>query len=224
MAINTNTNTNNRNTSKELIPDATGTVFVKDHRELAKAYVLKDAYFKMESETLGEMKGSFRDYSREILGRVAEGVKRIFFLGGKGGGVGVSIPDYTKDGNRLNLSDTTMKEVGKAGGIEALGIPVSELFIEDRDSSEPTIILRGIWYNWFLTNLIQTGKAPQESVGVGKDIEVVPVKENVVRKLRVESIVRLKALIATATGEAKRVAEILLDRGLKDFTVKAEEE
>ncbi|MBM4371341.1 MAG: hypothetical protein FJ098_06780 [Deltaproteobacteria bacterium] len=176
---------------------------------------------KLEGEEITGIKERLRQVSREILDSVSGGeeAKRVLIRAGKeGGGVEVSPPDYEKDGNRPSLSEATMKEITRAGGFGLLvddvegGEAEKKARLLELVSREKVVILKGKWVtDWFLPYLEQIqGQVPA-------DWGLPEIQE--ITKVVASGITRLKELSRSESPATRSVAEILLDKGLKDMAV-----
>lgn len=201
-----------------MIPDATGTVMVSGHESLAMAYALKDSFLRTLTEEVDGFKRQIRSIAQRVAAEASAAgeVRRIFLRNGQRGGVGVSLPDITKDGNRLALSDKKLNDVLKLGELATLGVPQSELIEEEiTEAGGEVIVLRGRWVEWFKQHMSQhlTGDA---------DVEHKTTEKTVVRKLKASAVSVLRR-VSAGGGTAGEMADLLLSLGLRDMSVKAEE-
>lgn len=200
--------------SKELKPDATGTVVLSGHEDLALAFDLKLTFFEKLKEEVDEIKQQLRAAATGVLAAAGTDAQRVFFRSTAGkGGVGVSLPDYSKEGNRIALSDKKMSEASKLGELTSLGIPIEELIQEVvTEPGGDVVELRGRWLEWFK----QYGM-PHVTEG-DPDVKFERRERTVVRRLVPTVISKLRTL-ATSGNE---LARHLIDTGTKNLVVKAE--
>lgn len=195
-------------------PDASGTVVLSGHEDLALAYKLKSSFAtKLEAE-LDEMKARLRDVARTVV-LATEGAVRVFFRDGQKGGVGVTQPDYSSVGNRLVLSDKKMSEIVKKADPSTLGIDAASLYEETvTEPGGEVIVLRGRWVAWFKQHMGQFLSATPPD----PDILWETRERAVTRRLKADAISSLRAL--AALGNAMALS--LLSAGTKEMIVKVE--
>jgi len=155
----------------DLIPDSTGTIYIKGHEETAKEFLDQDRGIKTFTKQRDALKNDFRARAEEAL-RSAQGAKRVFFHAKGGGGIGATCPDYGKDANRGVVSDKVMKAINKAGGLEAAGLDGS--IYETAPGGEPSIVLTGRLVAWFMSTLVDSGKLNREDPDLQLNIDVQP--------------------------------------------------
>lgn len=188
-------------------PDATGTVALSGHEELALGYDLKSSYLEKLSAELDEMKGQMRSLARSVL---TNGAKRLFLRNGRKGGVSITLPDYTAAGNRLVLSDSKMSKVVKAGDLTSLG-PTEALFEEEvTEAGGDCVILRGAMVTWWNQTMAAYTSRP--------DVEIKRTERTVVKRLKAEAIDKLRSMAAAGN----ELAALLIALGAKEPMVKAE--
>jgi len=196
-----------------ITPDASGTVVLSGHEELALAFDLKSSFNKKLEDELNTMKEQLRSLARFAIGQAAQGAVRVFFRNGQKGGVGVSLPDFSKPANRLVLSDKKMTEAAKLGELGSLGVSQEQLFEEEvTDVGGDVLELRGRWVQWVLPSL-------QQHIDAGDaDIKYERRERTVTRRLRAEVLPMLRALAA----QGSELAALLVDVGTKAMMVKPE--
>ncbi len=194
-------------------PDASGTVVISGHEELALAYDLKSGFYSALEGELDTLKGQLRSVASSVLLVAGEGAKRVFLRNGKKGGISITRPDYSQTGNRLVLSDTKMAGVTKSGELDSLGVPLSELFEETvTEVGGEVVELRGRWAAWFVQHMGQY-MTPTET-----DISHEVRKRATTRRLLPAAIERLQQLMLGGS----EVAKVLLSLGTKEMIVKPE--
>jgi hypothetical protein len=196
----------------EQIPDGSGTVRISGLESLTDDFVLKNEYLKREGKELERLKGLLRGAALPIIRAAqAAGAQRAFISSSGAGGVSVTLPDYTKPGNRSVFGDDKLSELMKRGGLERLGLKPEEVFEEERTGGEEQIVLKGRWVVWFREHfgaLLETDE----------EIKWERTEPKVIRRLRFDVIGKLEA--AAAAGSA--VAQFLVEKGLSSLMVKAE--
>jgi len=207
------------------VPDATGTVPVSGmEKAVARLRVLLE-HAKLEGEEIAVEKARFREEARSILDAAGEAAKRVLFRGPakEGGGLEVSLPDYSKKGSRPKLSDSTWKALTRAGGAEALVLAEKEAKGEEaaREAldglleKEVVCTLRGPWVTEWLKPYLE-GLAAQ-GVGLPDGWEQPVIEEEV--RVRAAGIPRLKELARSENRATAAVAKLLLEKGLRDLRV-----
>lgn len=199
--------------TSELKPDASGTVVLSGHEDLALGYDLKLTFLERLTAELDELKAQLRAAASGVLAQAGTDALRVFFRNGKKGGVSVSLPDFSKPGNRMALSDSKMSKVLKAGEMESLNLPAGSVI--DEEVTEPggeVIELRGRWVEWFRQHMAEYLSKPDPDIKYEKRDRVVT------RRLKPETITNLRQL----TAGGNEVAAMLLQLGVKSMTVKAE--
>lgn len=199
---------------QEFIPDGSGTIAVGGLESLADQFKLKAAYLDAVLGEVDHLKEMLRGAALSAI-RAAEraGAKRAFIRASGRGGVLVTLPDYSKDANRPEFGPKKMEEVLKAGGLDALGLPIEEVFEEERDPGGEVIELRGDWAEWFKSHYMDKLKAGVPGIKWEKR------EETVIRRLKVAVIPKIEA----AAMAGNEVARLLMTKGLKALTVKPEE-
>ena len=196
----------------EQVPDGSGTVRISGLESLADDFTIKSEYIKRETSRLEDMKQMLRGAALPVIRAAqAAGAVRAFIGASKRGGVMVTLPDYSKAGNRPVFDDKKMAELMKAGSLESLGLKPEEIFEETRTGGEEQIVLKGRWIGWFKEHFPQLLQADD-------DIKWERTEPKIVRRLRQEAIGKLEA--AAAAGST--VAQLLVSKGLTSLSVKPE--
>lgn len=146
------------------------------------------AYFKIAEQDVAARKQVFRDLAESAASTSdVDGITTLSFQDGSGGSIDVSLPDYSKAGNRLSLSPETL------AAAEEAGVALETEMVE-------SYTLSGPWAEWFKTVL-----ASFESQGVTMPED--GCSHKVVTKLTADGAVALRAHPAAAS--AKIIASTL---------------
>jgi hypothetical protein len=187
--------------------DASGTVALSGHEELALSFILKSSYLESLVQDVDSLKGQMRGLARSVL---VGGAKRLFLRDGRKSGVSITLPDYSAPGNRLTLSDTKMTKLVKAGDLATLG-QQEELFEEEVvDEGGDCVILRGEMLAWWHKHMAAYTERD--------DVEVKRTERKVVRRLKEGAI----SILQNMAAQGNELASMLLGFGAKEPMVKAE--
>ena len=200
----------------QYIPDNSGTIYVNGHEDEIFAFATKKTYSDTLAAEVGVAKKGLRQLALDALKRASEGAMRVCILGKAAIAVTASLPDYGKEGNRLVISDATYKAYKKAGGAEAMEVTEADIFDTTVVTGKKAVVLSGKWATWFAEQYFVSGKIDPEAEA---DIEQVETEPSTTRRLSHVAIARLKAISASGSNKARKVADLLLDKGLKAMTI-----
>lgn len=203
-------------TRLQLIPDGTGSICLSGEEKLADAFLTKNSFLERLTEEVDKLKAELRSAAQAAVARARSaggGVVQRVLVSASRGGVGVSLPDYLKPGNRPVFSDEKLGELMKAGGLEAVGLKPEEVFEEECDPGGEVVTLRGRWAAWFASSYAAHIAAKDPDICWEKRAP------SAVRRLRAEVIGRLEDLAAHGSA----AAGVLLARGLRAMMVRGEQ-
>jgi hypothetical protein len=211
-------------------PDASGTIVLSGHEELTFRYETKLRFLEALETEIDEAKAELRAIAEGAIRAAGTGtvVKRVFLRNGKKGGVGVSLPDYSAVGNRLELSDRKISELlkgtpGDETEIAMAAAALLEPLVEETvtEVGGDVVTLRGRWVDWFM-------KAYASAITSGDpDVLVERRERSVVRRLTAGGVARLRSMVfdgpvADASTAAWSMARALLGAGARALMVKLE--
>lgn len=184
----------------KMIPDASGTVRISGMEEKVSAYKTKSVFLKGLTGEVDALKVEFRKTALEHVtacGDAAGAVKRIEFMSAEGA-VAVALPDTSKAGNRLVLTDEVL------AGCAAAGIDLAPLV-----ETERKFVLTGQWVEWFSQYLAQI-QATGGQIPAG-------VEEQSSTKLNAGAVSMLRAMVTGLPDldPRKGVARTVLEKALK---------
>lgn len=189
------------------ISNVNGVVPVQGYSEQVKDLKFNHELLKRVTTTVDQAKKLFRQWAAEAAASASGDVTTIEFLTDDGTAtVPVSIPDFTKDSNRVRITPDVYKEAIQ------LGFDIDDL---DIVKTEPVVTLTGSWAAWFSSLL--DAKYREKGADVANEHEIT---ESTRTTLTVEGIKKLQKMAHEgATEQERRLAEMLLESGVKSPSV-----
>lgn len=192
---------------QSVIPTADRTIHMQGHEAEVESFKLNHDYLKNLEGQVSTQKVSFRKLAVTAAKQAEGGVQRVEFLSKTGAVVAVSLPDYHDASSRTVVSDKIVKEAAK------LGFDVADMDITEQVES---YTLTGDFV------AVMDAIIAREYTSKGLKIPE-GIKKTSSRKLSLEGFQKLESMAASAkTDQERKVAELLIDAGLKAPTVNVE--
>jgi hypothetical protein len=155
--------------------------------------------FKAIKDVIDTDKQTLRSSAEQAFSQLPQDFagNSVGFQGSDGRLIVVSRPDYTREGNRLGVTDDVLDEASAHG-----------IALEHHLETETCFVLRGEWVSWF-----------EQFLATNEGINLDGIEKKVTRKLNKSGVSYLYTL-ARGGGMLGQVANALFQRCVRAFAVK----